>query len=276
MAVKIDKNFLNRAFRDFENSSRKLEKQYAKLGDKLGDLEREFSGKNRDAERTARLAAMGEMAAKIAHEIRNPLGAMLIFSTVLCRDLQGQVKKQKLAGYIVESIRNLDRILSDMLVFSNHPEPSLTPLEIREVIKDALNTCSAHKGIDVRIESPAEGRAMVMGDARLLKQLFINLFFNAFDAIGDIPGHIDISTALHEGKTVEVVVKDSGRGMDAATQERAFDPFFTTRESGTGLGLAIVSSIAQAHGGDILCDSEAGRGTRFTLRLPSSQRVQML
>jgi len=273
MAVKINKAFLKRAFRDFEESSRKLESQYAKLGDKLGDFEREYSGKNRAAERTSRLAAMGEMAAKIAHEIRNPLGSMLIFSTILCRELNGQVRNQKLAGHIVDSIRNLDRILSDMLVFSNQPEPTFSPLDIRDVIKKALETCSGRRGEDVTVKRSIGPGAMIQGDARLLNQLFVNLFFNAYDAIGDIPGTINISTGIQDGDTLEVVVADSGCGMDEEIQERVFDPFFTTRHSGTGLGLAIVASIANAHGGDIACASKAGEGTMFTLRLPCAEEA---
>jgi len=273
MTVKINKAFLNRAFKDFEESSRKLEMQYAKLGDKLGDLEREFSGKNRAAERTARLAAMGEMAAKIAHEIRNPLGSMLIFSTILCRELNGQARSQKLAGHIVESVRNLDRILSDMLVFSNQPAPSFAPLDISDVIKDALDTCSGHKDIDVTIEKSSSGGVIVSGDARLLKQVFVNLFFNAFDAIGDVPGSIGISISAQAGHMLAVVVSDSGSGMDEEILDRIFDPFFTTRHSGTGLGLAIVASIVNAHGGEITCASGAGRGTKFTLRLPCPEEA---
>jgi len=272
MAVKVNKAFLKSAFMDFEASSRKLEMQYARLGDKLGDLEREFSGKNRAAERTARLAAMGEMAAKIAHEIRNPLGSMLIFSTILCRELDGQSRTQTLAGHIVEGIRNLDRILSDMLVFSNQPEPSLAPITIREVIDDALTTCSGRKAVNITIENASEESVMVMGDARLLKQLFVNLIFNAFDAIGDNRGAINISTALREGQDLEVIVRDSGCGMDEETQDRIFEPFYTTRHSGTGLGLAIVSSIVKAHGGEIECLSSKGRGTRFILHLPYYDR----
>lgn len=271
MAQKINKAFLNRAFKDFEESSQKLERQYAKLGLKLGDLEREFSGKNRAAERTSRLAAMGEMAAKIAHEIRNPLGSMLIFSTILCRELDGQAKQQKLAGFIVESVRNLDRILSDMLVFSRSPEPTLAPIEISDVIREALEACSGHNGIDVIMDSSLSGGFIVPGDARLLKQLFVNLLFNAFDAIGDNPGSVSISTGARDGKSLEVVVKDSGRGMDEETLDRVFDPFFTTRDSGTGLGLAIVSSIAKAHGGEITCASRPGYGTSFTLNLPCTE-----
>ncbi|MFQ5427389.1 MAG: nitrogen regulation protein NR(II) [Thermodesulfobacteriota bacterium] len=272
MNMNIDKDFLNRAFKDFEESSRKLERQYAMLGDKFGELEREFSGKNKAAERTARLAAMGEMAAKIAHEIRNPLGSMLIFSTILCRELSGQAENQKLAGHILESVRNLDRILSDMLVFSNGPEPSLEPIDIRDVMEDAIETCSGRSADkDIMINRSYSGSTLVRADAGLLRQLVLNLLFNAFDAIGDETGSINISTAIVGSQTLEVTVEDTGCGMDESVEDRIFDPFFTTRHSGTGLGLAIVASIARAHGGEITCSRRAGSGTRFTLSLPWSE-----
>ncbi len=264
----INKEFLNRAFHDFAESSRRLERQYARLGRKLADLEREYSGKNRAAERMARLAAMGEMAAKIAHEIRNPLGSMLIFSTILCRELEGQPRRQKIAGHMVESVRNLDRILSDMLVFANRPDPVLRPVDMKEIIGKALEVCSSRKGASIEIRSDFSGDTALQADSRLLVQLFVNLFYNAFDAMGSGPGVLRVSVEPACEDTLEAVVQDTGCGMDEATQERIFDPFFTTRHSGTGLGLAICAAIAESHGGSIACRSAPGRGTAFTVRLP--------
>jgi len=267
MAEAINREFLNRAFHDFEESSRKLERQYALLGEKLGNLEREFSGKNRAAERTARLAAMGEMAAKIAHEIRNPLGSMLIFSTILCRELKGQPKRQKIAGHMVESVRNLDRILSDMLVFSNRPEPMLERTDMRDIITRALETCTARKPENITVKTRISGGTALYADSRLLVQVFVNLFYNAFDAIGDAGGLLRVTVRGGE-REIETIIEDSGPGMEEEVRERIFDPFFTTRHTGTGLGLAIVAAIAETHGGTITCDSAPGRGARFTLRLP--------
>jgi len=268
MAGKVDKDLLERAFKDFAESSRRLERQYALLGKKLADLEREYCGRNRAAERTARLAAMGEMAAKIAHEIRNPLGSMLIFSTILFRDLEGQPRRRKLAGHMVESVRNLDRILSDMLVFSNRPEPVPAPVDLKEILEKALETCSTRKGAQVIIVREYHGDTRFLADERLLKQAFVNLLYNAFDAIGHGPGRLVLRACRTEGGVVEASIEDTGSGMDEATRERIFDPFFTTRQRGTGLGLAIVMAIVQAHGGEISCISRRGRGTRFSIRLP--------
>ncbi len=271
MGEGINGDFLNRAFEDFAESSRRLERQYALLGEKLGELEREFSGKNRAAERTARLAAMGEMAAKIAHEIRNPLGSMLIFSTMLCRDLEGQPRRQELASHMVEGVRNLDRILSDMLVFSNRPEPVLERICIEEVIDKALGACSGRRGRHICVERRMQGNTMVMGDGRLLAPVFLNLFYNAFDAMGEGPGTLRVSVEKTGEGRVEAVVEDTGPGMDEEVQERIFDPFFTTRHSGTGLGLAIVATIVEAHDGLITCDSGPGRGTRFRVGIPGKE-----
>ncbi len=268
MSSNIDKAFLNRAFQEFEESSRKLEMQYAMLGNKFGELEREFSGKNKAAERTARLAAMGEMAAKIAHEIRNPLGSILIFSTLLCRELSAQEDNQRLAGNILEGVRDLDRILSDMLVFSNGPEPSLELIDIGEVLESALHTCSRGSAKDISIIRSYNGATKVSADAGLLRQLFLNLFFNAYDAIGDNAGFIKISTSKGDAEAIKIIIEDSGGGMDESIEDRVFDPFFTTKHSGTGLGLAIVASIARAHGGEITCCSRPGQGARFTVTLP--------
>jgi len=268
MVEDINMELLGDAFSGFREASLKLASQYSMLERRIDELNAELAEKNKAMERTRRLAAMGEMAAKIAHEIRNPLGSMLIFSTILCRELEGQPRRQKIAGHMVESVRNLDRILSDMLVFANRPEPVLTLVDMREIIGKAIEVCSSRKGARIALETDFSGGTTLHADSRLLVQLFVNLFYNALDAMGTGPGVLRISAGSADGEVVEVVVEDTGCGMDEATQERMFDPFFTTRHSGTGLGLAIVATIAETHGGSIACSSVPGQGTAFTVSLP--------
>ncbi|MDO8427541.1 MAG: ATP-binding protein [Deltaproteobacteria bacterium] len=259
-------DLLNSAFNTFRDASSKLEQQYALLERKIEDLNTEIAEKNRVMERTRRLAAMGEMAAKIAHEIRNPLGSMAIFATLLERELAHEPEKMKLAGHITKGIKTLDNLLSNMLLFASSPAARRRPVDIKEVIEDSILLARGREKEGVRIRCSHEGRTALMGDAVLLRQLFLNLLLNALDAIEE-GGTIGISTAAPDD-SLEIEVKDTGRGIDRAHLDRIFDPFFSTKERGTGLGLAIVSAIVSAHGGSIEAKSKPGRGTAFMISLP--------
>ncbi len=264
---------LNDAFDIFRNASKTLEEHYRRLEERVELLNRELSEKNKLMERTRRLAAMGEMAAKIAHEIRNPLGSIGIFASILERELRDDKKRGELASHISSGVRTLDNLLSNMLLFARSPEPRFSQLDIREVIEDTLDMVRTRKDKSVGVNKVFEGSTVICGDESLLKQVFYNLLINAFDAVGE-DGSIEVrTTLLTNGRTyMTVVIRDSGVGIPAEDLDRIFDPFFTTKDRGTGLGLAIVESIVKAHGGEISVESEQGRGTTFTIRLPVEDR----
>lgn len=261
-------DLLNDAFNTFRDASLKLEQQYALLEQRIEYLNGELAEKNRYMERTRRLAAMGEMAARIAHEIRNPLGSMAIFATLLERELTHEPEKMKLAGHITKGIKTLDNLLSNMLLFASSPAARLKPVDIKEVIEDSLLLVRGREKENVKIRYACEGRTALMADAGLLRQLFLNLLLNAIDAL-DEGGAIGVSTAVTDDGVMEIVVRDTGRGIAPEHLDRIFDPFFSTKERGTGLGLAIVSSVVSAHGGAIEAASSC-KGTSFMIRLPIS------
>ncbi|MBI5491411.1 MAG: hypothetical protein HY893_00600 [Deltaproteobacteria bacterium] len=260
-------DLLNDAFNTFRDASEKLEQQYALLEQRIEYLNGELAEKNRYMERTRRLAAMGEMAARIAHEIRNPLGSMAIFATLLERELTHEPEKMKLAGHITKGIKTLDNLLSNMLLFASSPAARLKSVDIKEVIEDSVLLVRGREKDNVKIKYSCEGRTAFMADAGLLRQLLLNLLLNALDAL-DEGGSVTITTAVIDG-VMEIVVRDTGMGISPEHLDRIFDPFFSTRERGTGLGLAIVSSVVSAHGGSIEVASN-GRGTSFIIRLPIS------
>jgi signal transduction histidine kinase len=286
MAIEQQKELLSDAFDIFRVASRKLEKQYATLEDKVEELNTELAEKNRAMERTRRLAAMGEMAARIAHEIRNPLGSMAIFSTLLERELIGDEGRRKLAESISRGVKTLDNILSNMLLFAASPHARCTPIDLKEVIADSVQMTQACGKAGFEIEH--KGETKMDGDEGLLRQLCVNLLLNAVDSMasGESDGSggiVTITTSVDtkgpggigmpDGQDmIEIRVVDKGAGISAEDLDRVFDPFFTTRDSGTGLGLAIVNSVVEAHNGTIDVTSEPGAGTQFAVRLPRNSQ----
>lgn len=269
---RVPAELLNDAFNVFYEASRKLEQQYALLERRVEELNEELAEKNRAMERTRRLAAMGEMAAKIAHEIRNPLGSMAIFATLLERELANDAEKRKFASYITNGINTLDNLLSNMLLFASAPAARLKGVDIREVIEDSIQLVSGYERAGVRITSEFEGPSVIMADGSLLRQLFLNLLINAIDSFDGGSGTVRVSAKVVEeaGRPYLVVqVRDTGKGIPPEELDRIFDPFFSTKERGTGLGLAIVSAVVNAHGGSIDVDSKKGGGTVFTIRVPA-------
>lgn len=269
MPENIQVELLNDAFNTFRDASKRLEQQYAMLETRIEELNEEIAEKNRAMERTRRLAAMGEMAAKIAHEIRNPLGSMAILATLLERELALDTEKRKLAEHITKGVKTLDNILSNMLLFASSPGARLKPVDIREVIEESIFMTRGHEKKGVSIDGCYEGRTTIMADPSQLRQLFLNLFLNSLDAMEE-GGSLNIRTTLDEKSRdfLQIEIKDSGKGIPREHLDRIFDPFFSTKERGTGLGLAIVSAVVNAHDGFIDVKSIQGEGTTFIISLP--------
>ncbi len=276
MTAEIPIELLNDAFNVFRDASKKLEDQYAVLETRVEELNAELAEKNRAIERTRRLAAMGEMAARIAHEIRNPLGSMSIFATLLERELAGDGSRN-LAEQISKGIKSLDNLLSNMLLFANSPEARLKIIDVREAIEDSILLAKGREKSGVEITVSHSGETVIAADPNLLRQLFLNLIINALDAV-DENGRVEVETRLVEKdgtRQMEIKVSDNGRGIAAEELDRIFDPFFTTKERGTGLGLAIVTSVVDAHAGWIKADSTPGEGTAFTIGIPAKREMRI-
>ena len=226
------------------------------------------------ANRTGRLAAMGEMAIRIAHEIRNPLGSIELFATMLMADLQEYQELKVLAEHISAGVKSINNIVSNLLLFIR-PDQQLDEqvLELHEALKDSLffagHLFDAHDGIEVNTRL-SDDTLFVKGDLELLKQVFLNLILNAIQAMSG-GGRLSISSHKRNGhqdeQWAEVHLDDDGCGIAKANLTRIFDPFFTTRKKGTGLGLTIVHNILKMHHGSIDITSSA-EGTRCVVSLP--------
>jgi signal transduction histidine kinase len=216
-------------------------------------------------ERNQRLIAMGEMAAKLVHEIRNPLCSIELYSSMLEKDLTATVHKD-LARGISTGIGNLNTILTNMLFFARPNKTVRQTIRLDEVVEESLHmVLPLMESRNVRLRRSLR-ECELCGDNELLKQVFLNILINAVQAM---PEGGDLAVTMeHDEDAVVVRVQDTGIGIKREYLEKIFDPFFTTKDTGTGLGLAIVNTIMQASGGYIKAASEPGRGSTFTLSFP--------
>ena len=233
------------------------------------------------ANRTGRLAAMGEMAVRIAHEIRNPLGSIELFSTMLKDDLQDFDELKILAEHISSGVKSINNIVSNLLIFMRpDQQPDRQVLDLHEALKDSLffagHLLEAQSIIEVETKL-ADELLPIHGDLELLKQIFLNLILNAIQAMPE-GGKLEISTRKiirpEDTQCAEIRLSDTGCGIAAGDLSKIFDPFYTTRNKGTGLGLTIVHNLTKMHGGSIDIISSEGSGTECILTLPLRQKVR--
>lgn len=216
-------------------------------------------------ERNQRLIAMGEMAATIVHEIKNPLCSIELFASMLEKDL-ADTRHKELAIGISTGISNLNNIMTNMILFAKPHKPALKAISLDGVLEESMSMCMpfADSG-DVKI-SKTVFASEISGDRELLKQVFMNIIINAIHSM-PCGGRVDVAMRKAEGFVI-VDIKDNGVGIRHGIIEKIFDPFFSTKDNGTGLGLAIAAKIMQAHGGYIEVDSEENEGSDFGLYFP--------
>jgi len=212
-----------------------------------------------------RLAAIGEMAATVAHEIRNPLGGIRGFAAFLARDIPPDDPRARLVKKIQEGARILDTVVNDLLEYTRPVNLNMTAVPCAVIIQDALGYLN-HDPARITVSVAVDPSLHVRADAEKMRQVFLNILINAVQSIRD-SGEIAI-TAQSNDHYVAIAFRDTGCGMSAEELEHIFWPFYTTKEKGTGLGLAVCRKIIEAHGGDIRADSRPGEGTTITVRLP--------
>ena len=209
-----------------------------------------------EAERNDRLRAMGEMAAGIAHEIRNPLASIELFASILKKDSQGDTEKMKLSDHIVSGVKNMDRIISSLLLFAKSPEPSRQQCNINDLLRDILDSKTDLQSPDtIHIQCDyCKEEPMAQGDRELLQQVFLNFIRNAVQAMPD-GGNLTLRIEKNKSSDnhtyhrhfITTTISDTGVGISSEDRESIFNPFFSTKDKGTGLGLAIAHNIVKAH-----------------------------
>jgi two-component system sensor histidine kinase FlrB len=221
------------------------------------------------AARNERLAAMGEMAAGLAHQLRTPLAAALLYAGALENPRLPETERTRCGARVVERLQHLERLIRDMLSFARGEAGGGESIPVSALLAEAAQVfepLARRREVLFAVADESRG-AVVSGNRKTLCGALVNLMENALDACA-AGGRVELDAAPADG-SVCIRVRDNGRGMDATTQARLFEPFFTTRAEGTGLGLAIARGVARAHGGGIEVESAPGAGALFRLTLPA-------
>ncbi|RZB34900.1 MAG: hypothetical protein SRB1_00668 [Desulfobacteraceae bacterium Eth-SRB1] len=227
--------------------------------------------------RTEKLAAMGETAANIAHEIRNPLGSIGLFASLLIKELK-EKKNRDRASHIIRAVNDMDNKISNLLMFARDQEPSMKDVSIHNVLKEiiAFSEQIIKKENILLMVNYEHADPIIAGNAEMLKQIFLNLMLNAMQAMpeeGNLYIETRVSCAGNEediprGSNVGIRFMDTGCGIPDENIQKIFDPFFTTKGMGAGLGLAIVHNIVDIHGGSIDVENNKGGGATFNITFP--------
>ena len=228
-----------------------------------------------------RLAALGEMAAAIAHEVKNPLAGIEVMAGILKRQLTESPDAQNILADIIKEAKMANVIVQEVLAFVRPLRLQVEDVSVADVVRDAVTMAEGHsqKGkIEIRVDVP-ESLRPIQGDPHQLRQIFTNFVTNAFEAMNET-GTIEITAVAIEGEEesttaeqtpgpmVMITITDTGPGIPPEVMDRIFSPFFTTKPQGSGLGLAIVRKIVDAHDGRIDVGQRPGGGTVFRVTLP--------
>ncbi|WP_233278140.1 GAF domain-containing protein [Myxococcus stipitatus] len=241
----------------------------ARLVEDLKDSYVELARTQEQLVRRERLAALGELSAVVAHEVRNPLGAIFNSVASIRRIIGPGSPAEPLVDIVAEEADRLNRIVADLLTFARPPAPHPHPVPLAPLVEDAVRGALAESPGAVRVELDLEEDVPpVTVDERMMRQAFLNLAINAMQAMphgGRLRAAVRRAAGAPE---VMVEFSDTGPGITAEVRARIFEPFFTTKAKGTGLGLAVVKRIIESHQGHLTLDSQPGHGTCFRLYLP--------
>ncbi len=292
----LQRDQLKHALQSFSSASEHLETAYARLEAEVSSLkaalatttnERDSAlaqsaevstrrGKvNTALSRHQRLAALGEMAATLAHQIRTPLSAALLYTSNAANPAIPQPRRDELLSRAIGCLNNLEQLVGDMLGFARGAVASKLPVELTDI---AAATESAAVALlrpgQKLVVHPAPADAIVCGNREALVGTLLNLITNGLQAAG--PSAVVSLSFNVSGSTAELRVSDNGPGVPPGLHNQIFEPFFTSRSDGTGLGLAVVKSVARAHGGDVHVENNPSQGASFVMRLPLSTALSKL
>jgi len=222
------------------------------------------------AARNERLAAMGEMVASLAHQLRTPLAAALLYTGHLASVQLPAAERANVADRAVERLRHLEKLIKDMLIFARGEALGREVFGVCDLLLElgaTIEPVAQRHQIAFSQDCRAPGQQL-FGNRKEIAGALINLLENAIQVLGE--GGEVILSAVQDDEEIVFAVRDNGRGIPLELQARLFEPFFTTRADGTGLGLAIARGVARAHGGDIFLRSAPGEGSEFRLVLPQA------
>jgi two-component system sensor histidine kinase FlrB len=263
-------NQLREAFQLFSETSERLTEAYEELQGQVARLSAELAVANGELARRERLSILGEVAAKLAHQLRTPLATALLYVGHLARPTLNETDRVRFAEKTLTRLHYLERLIQDMLSFVKGQQGQRARFSVHDLADEVWQAIEPQASLlDVHLALDKSGPdVMLEADRQALQGALINLLENAVQASRS-GGRVQFGVATG-GAVVVFNVADEGRGISDPDRERLFEPFFTTRSEGSGLGLAIVKQTADAHRGWIEVQSEPGRGSTFTLYIPES------
>jgi two-component system NtrC family sensor kinase len=223
-----------------------------------------------------KLSSLGKLAASIAHEINNPLSGILVYAKLLIRLQEEGDTSEKARASALKNLRLVQRetercsaIVRNLLDFARQRPLALKQIDVIGSVGEALSLVEHQMSMQgVTLEKQLHGPAMVEADFGQLRQAFLNIALNASDAMAK-GGRLTVSSRFVQGaRAIEIIFEDTGVGIPPDHLSKILDPFFTTKEKGTGLGLSVVYGIVERHKGKLDIQSQVGKGTRVTIRLP--------
>ncbi len=224
-------------------------------------------------QRTEQLKLCGEMAAGLAHEIKNPLAGIKVTMEVLSEDLKLSDEDKDLFMQVIDEIKRIELLIRELLDFAKPPRPQFLSLDINDILESSISLLKNNQifnEIDI-IHDFSDSIPHTMADPMHLKQVFINLFMNAGEAMQG-KGIITIKTAYEKSSnSISVTINDTGRGINLNILDKIFEPFFTTKSKGTGLGLSITKRLIEQHGGSINARNNKNGGATFIVMFPVNQ-----
>jgi len=258
---------------------KQLQDEFRELAISFNEMAVSLQDQYHKLQQTERLAVVGELAAGMAHEIKNPLAGIKVSIEVLSQDLVLEQEDKEIFLGVINEVDRINALLNSLLSYARPPKPASVSFDVHQVLeatiksaKYSLKTSSydieqKRKEINF-IKDFSPDVSNIVADPAQLKQVFLNLILNAIDAISE-QGVITVQTRKFPNETVEISICDNGKGLDTKILDKIFNPFFTTKSNGTGLGLAVSKRLVEQHGGSItVANNPYGMGVTFTITLP--------
>ncbi len=262
---------LKEIFDSFNATTESLKATHERLSRKVEALQKELEEKNRELAQKEKLAALGQMAAGIAHEIRNPLGGIELYLSTLARSGNIGEKEKDVVGKMMKGIVRLNRTVSDLLDYTRDVTPQPRDCGVAEILEESFATLAREiESREISVDRTYNDRDYFHLDPDLLQHVFLNIILNAVQAVGE-KGRIAVTLDRVPENRLKITFEDTGPGIPDDVAQRMFDPFYTSKSTGIGLGLAIVSNIVKAHGGEIRCGNRQQGGAFFIIEIPGSE-----
>jgi signal transduction histidine kinase len=260
---------LGGVLRDYVRVAQRLAQTHETLQREVLRLRTELESKDRELERRRRLASLGELAAGVAHEVRNPLGAIQLYSDLLRGECQRLAPALKLIEKIEAGVRAIDAVVRDTLALAPRGGGELEPQALRGLVEKAADFCQTvltQRGVSLSVEYENPDVVLLV-DEGAIQRVLVNLISNAAEA-SPRGTAVVVQAGDEQDGLVELRVLDQGPGLPPEVIDRIFDPFFTTKPHGTGLGLTIAHRLVEAHGGGLRAQNRAVGGAEFVVTLP--------